>query len=67
MASDLKERQAGAIEVTPEMVEVLSDWLADSVETGINPGKYETKQIIHCLLEFDRTRNRYLPEVSEGK
>ncbi len=51
--------QAGAeIEITAEMIEALSGWLADSVETGIYPGRGETSRIIRHLLELSQSHNR---------
>ena len=59
-------RQAGVseIEITPEMTEALSGWLADSVETGIYPGRGETVQIIRRLLELGQSCSRCRPVVS---
>ena len=55
-----------AIEVTSEMIEALSDWLAESVETQIYPGKWEYVQIIRHLIEMQARNGHERSEITTG-
>ncbi len=52
----------GKIEVMPEMIEVLGDWIADefgdTAETGLYPGRAEKERVIRRLLELNQTQGR---------
>ena len=49
-------------EVTPEMIKVLGDWIADefgdTAETGLYPGRAEKERVIRRLLELNQTHGR---------